>query len=144
MSPEEPLMLETQTAEHPVTQHSLEGLLAEVEDLVRSTGQAFLYTGEQLRLQVTLIRSDRSPRAKWGLKDHEGWAFKATLLRFARGTEPVHLLIETENEGIPVLRCWVVSRNMEAFWASPLSSGQAKHFCEHCLVPVPLENLKFA
>jgi hypothetical protein len=144
MSPEESLMLESQAPEHPVTQHSLEGLLTDVEGSVRSTGQAFLYTGERLRLQVSLIRGDKSPRMKWGLRDHEGWAFKATVLRFARGTEPVHLLVETEHEGVPSLKAWVISRSIDAFWASPLSPGQAKHFCEHCLVPVPREHLKFA
>jgi hypothetical protein len=71
----------------------------------------------------------------WGLKRHEDWAFKATLLRFARGSEPVHLVLSTEDEGGYRIRGWVVKRTVDAFWAAPLPAEQTHRFWERCLTP---------
>jgi len=107
---------------------SLEALLQEVEGSIRLQGQASLFVGEHLRLGIFLRRPEGEPRLRWGLRVHEDWAFKATLLRFARGTEPVHLLVESRRDGAEGTWLWVVRRSMESFWASPLSREQAHVF----------------
>jgi hypothetical protein len=74
----------------------------------------------------------------WGLKPHEDWAFKATLLRFARGSQPVHILLRGGPQGRIRLQGWVVSRSWEAFRAASLSSD---HLSELSRVPTLLEAL---
>jgi len=107
---------------------SLEALLEELEGSIRQQGRATLFLGEQLRLSIFLHRPEGELHLRWGLRVHENWAFKATLLRFARGMEPVHLLAESGQDGAEGAWLWVVRRSMESFWASPLSREQAHVF----------------
>jgi hypothetical protein len=127
---------------NPVTSNTFEDFLMDVEHCVRDAGQLLLFSGEHLRLEVMLLRHEKNSRVIWGLKRHEDWAFKATLLRFARGRDPVHLVLSTEHEGGYRLRGWVVKRSRESFWASPLPAEQANSFWERCLNPFSLEKLK--
>ena len=107
---------------------SLEALLEELEGSIGQQGLATLFLGEQRRLWIFLHRPEGETLLRWGLRVHEGWAFKATLLRFARGTDPVHLLAESGQDGAEGTWLWVVRRSMESFWASPLSREQAHVF----------------
>ncbi len=137
----EPLTPLVETEDHPDSSHSFEDFLAEVEHSVPDAGQLLLFAGEQLRLEVMLLKHEKNPRVIWGLKRHEDWAFKATLLRFARGSDPVHLVLSIEHEGGYRLRGWVVKRSWDSFWASPLPSEQTNGFWERCLTPFSLEKL---
>jgi hypothetical protein len=137
----DPLAPSVEPVDHPDSNHSFEGFLAEVERCVPDAGQLLLFTGEHLRLEVMLLKHEKNPRVIWGLKRHEDWAFKATLLRFARGSDPVHLVLSTEHEGGYRLRGWVVKRSWDSFWASPLPSEQTNGFWERCLTPFSLEKL---
>lgn len=128
-------------ADNPVSSSTFEGFLADVEGCVPDAGQLLLFSGEHLRLEVMLLRHQMNPRVIWGLKRHEDWAFKATLLRFARGSEPVHLVLSTEEEGSYRIRGWVVKRTMDSFWAAPLPTDQTHRFWERCLTPFSLKNL---
>jgi hypothetical protein len=112
-----------------------------VEHCVSDAGQLLLFAGEHLRLEVMLLKHEKNPQVIWGLRRHEDWAFKATLLRFARGSDPVHLVLSIEHEGGYRLRGWVVKRSWESFWASPLPSEQTSRFWERCLTPFSLEKL---
>jgi hypothetical protein len=123
-----------QTPPSPGSSDTFEGFLTEVENGVHDAGQALLFAGDQLRLKVTLHRYRKNPRVVWGLKSHEAWAFKATLLRFARGSDPVHLLLSTEEDGGHQIQGWVVKRTLDAFWASPIGSKQAQEFLERRVV----------
>ena len=107
---------------------TLEALIKDLEAGVGPLGHATLFVGETPRLDIQLQRKEGDGPLRWGVKSHEDWAFKATLLRFARGTEPVHLLVDSGRDGAEGIRVWVVRRGMETFWASPLSSGQAHDF----------------
>ena len=107
---------------------TLEALIKNLEAGVGLLGHATLFVGETPRLDIQLQRKEGDGPLRWGVKSHEDWAFKATLLRFARGTEPVHLLVDSGRDGAEGIRVWVVRRGMETFWASPLSSGQAHDF----------------
>ena len=107
---------------------TLEALIKDLEEGVARLGHATLFVGETPRLDIVLQRKEGDGHLRWGLKSHEDWAFKATLLRFARGTEPVHLLVESVQDGAEATRVWVVRRGMETFWASPLSLEQAHDF----------------
>ncbi len=128
-------------ADSPVSSNTFEGFLADVERCVSDAGQLLLFSGEHLRLEVMLRRDQKNPRVIWGLKRHEDWAFKATLLRFARGSEPVHLVLSTESEEGYRIRGWVVKRSMDSFWAAPLPAKQASRFWERCLNRVVSKNL---
>jgi hypothetical protein len=123
------------TGNAPGSSDSFEGFLTEVEHGVPDAGQLLLFTGEYLRLEVMLLKHEKNPRVVWGLKPHEDWAFKATLLRFARGRDPVHLILSTEHEGFYQLRGWVVQRTWDSFRAAPLPPEQTKDFWERCLTP---------
>ena len=120
---------------YPIANEGFEGFLAEVERDVPDAAQVLLFSGEHLRLEITLLRHERNPRVIWGLKGHEDWAFKATLLRFARGPQPVRLLRSIEKEGTYELQGWSVQRTMDAFSASPLPSEQTRQFWDRCLAP---------
>jgi len=115
-------------ADQPVSSEGFETFLAEVEAGVSDAAQALLYCGGQRRLEITLLKHERNPRVIWGLKGHEDWAFKATLLRFARGAEPAHLVLAKEHGGAPRVQGWRVCRTMDAFQARPLSAEQAEAF----------------
>ena len=130
-----------QAADNPGSSSTFEGFLADVEHCVPDAGQLLLFYGEHLRLEVMLLRHQKNPRVIWGLKRHEDWAFKATLLRFARGSEPVHLVLSTEDQDGYRVRGWVVKRSMDSFWAAPLPSEQASRFWERCLNRFLLKNL---
>ena len=130
-----PVAASQQAADNPVSSTTFEGFLADVEHSVPDAGQLLLFSGEHLRLEVMLLRHHKNPRVIWGLKRHEDWAFKATLLRFARGSEPVHLVLSTEDEGGYRIRGWVVKRTVDAFWAAPLPLEQTQRFWERCLTP---------
>jgi len=138
---EGPVPPSPQAADHPGSSSTFEGFLTDVEDCVPDAGQLLLFSGEHLRLEVMLLRHHKNPRVIWGLKRHEDWAFKATLLRFARGSEPVHLVLSTEDEGNYRIRGWVVKRTMDAFWAAPLPAEQTHRFWERCLDRFSLKNL---
>jgi hypothetical protein len=140
-SPVEPIAPSHQVADHLGTSSTFEGFLVDVEHCVSDAGQLLLFSGEHLRLEVMLLRHQKNPRVIWGLKRHEDWAFKATLLRFARGSEPVHLVLSTEDEGSYRIRGWVVKRTMDAFWAAPLPAEQTHRFWERCLNRFSLKNL---
>jgi hypothetical protein len=131
-----------QAADPAGTSSTFEGFLTDVEQCVPDAGQLLLFSGEHLRLEVMLLRHQKNPRVIWGLKRHEDWAFKATLLRFARGSEPVHLVLSTEDQGGYRIRGWVVKRSMDAFWAAPLPADQTSRFWERCLNPFSLKNLE--
>jgi len=107
---------------------TLEALLKELEEGTGRLGHATLFVGETPRLDILLQREADGAQLQWGVKSHEDWAFKATLLRFARGTEPVHLIVESGPGGTEEVRVWVVRRGTESFWASPLSREQAHDF----------------
>ena len=115
-----------------VLSSSFDGFLTEMEQCVSHAGQLLLFTGERLRLEVMLLRHEKSPQVIWGLRRHEDWAFKATLLRFARSNQAVHLLLVTEGAGAHEIRGWVVSRTMNDFWASALTPEQALQLWERC------------
>lgn len=104
---------------------TFEDLLADLERCVQDAGRLWLFSGEDLRLDVMLLRHEKSPQVIWGLKRHEDWVFKATLLRFARDHCPVHLILTAEKKEAGRVRGWVVQRTMDAFWASPLPAGCA-------------------
>jgi hypothetical protein len=112
----------------PVSSHGFEAFLADVEQGITDAGQALLFSGDDLRLDITLLRHAKNPRVIWGLKAHEDWAFKATLLRFARGIHPVHFVLSTEKDGTHQLQGWVVRRTLDAFWASPLPAESVTDF----------------
>lgn len=131
----ESLVTAVRTADNPGTNTTFEGLIADVEHCVPDAGQLLLFLGEHLRLEVMLLRKHQS-RVIWGIKRHEDWAFKATLLRFARGNDTVHLILSTEHEGGYRIRGWVVKRTKESFWASPLPTDQVNSFWERCLTPI--------
>jgi len=122
------------------TSETFEGLLLDVEHSVDCAGQLLLFAGEQLRLEVGLLRDGATSRLIWGRESHEDWAFKATLLRFARGQEPVRLLLSTGEDDNCRLRAWVVKRTPEAFWACPLPFQQTIRFWESCLARLDLED----
>jgi hypothetical protein len=126
-------MSPAQTAIRAASIDSFEGFLAEVEGNIADSGELFLFCGDQLRLAVTLLRHEKNPRVIWGLRSHEDWAFKATLLRFARGTDPVHLFLSIEDEAVSRIQGWVVRRTSESFWASPLPDTQTRGFWNRCL-----------
>jgi hypothetical protein len=115
-----------------LTLGSFEALLEDVERHVQGCGHLLLFVGEQLRLEITLLRHDKNPRVIWGLKTHEDWAFKATLLRFARGLEPVHLIL-SEEEGPSRIHGWEARRTNDSFCASTLPCEQAEQFWRCCL-----------
>jgi hypothetical protein len=121
------------TSGSPDTIQSLETFLAALDEKVSHSGKVFLFTGDRLRLDITLLRHDKNPRVIWGLRRHEEWAFKATLLRFARGHEPLHVLLFLEQGEQEEILGWVVGRSLETFWASPISSLQTSYFWERCL-----------
>ncbi len=125
----------THAVENPGSCTTFEEFLVEVERNVPEAGQLLLFTGEQLRLEVKLLRRKEDPQMIWGVKRHEDWAFKATLLRLARGSDPVHLVLSIEHEGGYRIFGWVIKRSMNSFWASPLPLEQAKRFWERCLTP---------
>jgi hypothetical protein len=137
----EPIAPSHQVADHPGSSSTFEGFLADVEHCVPDAGQLLLFSGEHLRLEVMLLRHQKNPRVIWGLKRHEDWAFKATLLRFARGGEPVHLVLSTESDEGYRIHGWVVKRTMDSFWAAPLPAEQTHRFWERCLTPFSLKNL---
>jgi hypothetical protein len=130
----EPLVPAIQKTDNSGSSKNFEDFLSDVEHSVRDAGQLLLFSGDQLRLEIRLLRNEKNPRLVWGLKHHEDWAFKATILRFARGSEPVHLILSTENGSDFQTRGWVVHRTTDAFWASPLPAEHAQQFWEHCLV----------
>jgi len=130
-----------QATDHPDSSSTFEGFLAEVEHCVSDAGQLLLFAGDHLRLEVMLLRHQKNPRVIWGLKRHEDWAFKATLLRFARGSDPVHLVLSTESVEGYRIQGWVVKRSMDSFWAAPLADAQTHRFWERCLTPFSLKNL---
>jgi hypothetical protein len=99
----------------PDSIRTFEGFLENVARCVQDAGQLLLFSGDHLRLDVALLRHEKSPRVIWGLKRHEDWAFKATLLRFARGHHPVHLMLATEKPEARHLRGWLVQCTMDAF-----------------------------
>ena len=109
----------------PVATNTFDGFLAEVEQCVPDTGQLLLFTGEQLRLELVLLRHRKNPRVIWGLKSHEDWAFKATLLRFARSMDTVRLVLSSECEAGHRIQGWMLKRSMDSFWAWPLPADQA-------------------
>ena len=114
---------------------SFDGFMAAVEQHVSHSGQLLLFTGDRLRLDVMLLRQEKNPQVIWGLRRHEDWAFKATLLRFARSSQPVHLLLVTEGADAQQVHGWVVSRTMNDFWASPLTPEQGLQLWERCAAP---------
>ncbi|WLT31894.1 hypothetical protein [Geothrix sp. PMB-07] len=114
----------TQTAEQPVSSEGFEAFLTEVEAGVSDAAHVQLFHGARLRLEITLLKHERNPRVIWGLKGHEDWAFKATLLRFARGAEPTHLVLAAEQNGSAKVRGWEVSRTMDAFRSKALPESQ--------------------
>ena len=126
-------MSQLQATEEVSTIGSFEAFLAEVERHVQDSGQLLLFVGEHLRLEITLMRHNKNPRVIWGLKAHEDWAYKATLLRFSRGYQSVHAILSVEAEGQYEIRGWVAKRTMDSFWASELSSAQADQFWQRCL-----------
>ena len=111
---------------------TFEGILAEVENGVAQTGHAMLFTEERLRLDIALTRMGESTGLKWGFKTHEEWVFKATLLRFARCSDRLHLVLEELIDDAPELRVWVVGRTLDRIWASPLSYEQVQQFWDRC------------
>ncbi len=121
--------------ENPASCTTFEDFLAEVERSVTEAGQLLLFTREHLRLEVKLFKREGNPQVVWGLRRHEDWAFKATLLRLARGNDPVHLVLSIELQGGYRIFGWVIKRSMNSFWASPLPLEQAKRFWERCLTP---------
>jgi len=137
----EPIAPSHQAAANPGSSSTFESFLADVERCVPDAGQLLLFSGEHLRLEVMLRRDQKNPRVIWGLKRHEDWAFKATLLRFARGSEPVHLVLSTEDQGGYRVRGWVVKRSIDSFWAAPLPDQQTSRFWERCLNRFSLKNL---
>jgi hypothetical protein len=139
LEPAAPLRPVIPSTEPQGSSNTFELFLADVEQWVLDAGQLWLFTGDQLRLHVMILRHERNPHLMWGLKRHEDWAFKATLLRFARGNEPVHLILSTEHDNTNQIRGWVVRRTMDTFWASPLPMEQARRFWERCLAPFALE-----
>jgi hypothetical protein len=122
-------------ADAPGSIRAFEDLIEIIEMSVQDAGQLLLFTGDNLRLEIMLLRHERSPHLIWGLRHHEDWAFKATLLRFARGSLPLQLILSTEDGSAYQIRGWVVHRTMDAFWASPLPAEHAQRFWERCLVP---------
>jgi hypothetical protein len=139
LEPAHPLLPLIQPADHQGSSNTFEDFLADVEQWVPDAGQLWLFTGDRLRLELMVLRHEKNPRVIWGLKHHEDWAFKATLLRFARGSEPVHLILSTEHDNTYQIRGWVARRTMDTFWASPLPNEQTRRFWERCLAPFPLE-----
>jgi hypothetical protein len=139
LEPAKPLIPATQSTEHQGSSNTFESFLTDVEQWVLDAGQLWLFTGDQLRLQVMVLRHEKNPHLIWGLKRHEDWAFKATLLRFARGSEPVHLILSTEHNHTYQIRGWVIRRTIDTFWASPLPTDQARRFWERCLAPFAFE-----
>jgi hypothetical protein len=116
------------TLEQAVASEDLDGFLAEVEDGIRDAAQVVLLYGGQPRLTITLLKHERNPRVIWGLKVHEDWAFKATLLRFARDAQPAHLLRVIEKDGACHVQGWEIHRTMEAFESQPLPTDRAEAF----------------
>ena len=129
-----------QDAADPGSSNTFEDLLADVERSIPDSGQLMLFTGEQFRLSLTLLRHKENPRVIWGLKYHEDWAFKATLLRFARGSQPVHLILSSKKSGAYEIRGWVVRRTIDTFWASPLPPEHTQQFWKRCLALVSHES----
>jgi hypothetical protein len=115
----------------------LDAFLALVEREVHDAARAMLFTGGRHRLEITLLRHERNPRVIWGLKGHEDWAFKATLLRFARSHEPSHFLLASDAAGALQMHGWEVHRTMDAFRATPLSSSQVEALWGQRLTAVP-------
>lgn len=138
--PSEPFVPDALRAEAPGSIRTFENLIGMVETSVQDAGQLLLFTGDHLRLEIMLLRHEKNPQVIWGLRRHEDWAFKATLLRFARGGLPVQLILSTEDRGAYQIRGWVVHRTMDAFWASPLPAEHAQRFWERCLVPFAVKN----
>ncbi len=137
-SAEAPLAATVQ-ADNPVSNNTFEGFLTDVEHFVPDAGQLLLFSGEHLRLEVMLLRHQKNPRVIWGLKRHEDWAFKATLLRFARSSEPVQLILLTRIHGAIQVQGWVVQRTMHDFWASSLAPEYVHQFLESCPASYALE-----
>jgi hypothetical protein len=133
--PLESIATATPTVEHQGSSTTFEEFLAGLELCVPEAGQLLLFTGDHLRLEVKLLRQEAGSHVAWGVKQHEDWAFKATLLRLARDVEPVHLILSTENDGKYRIRGWVVKRSMDSFWARPLPLEMADRFWERCLKP---------
>lgn len=128
-------MSQLQAMEPTSTLESFEAFLEDVEHHVQESAHLLIFVGEHLRLEITLLRHDKNPRVIWGLKTHEDWAFKATLLRFARGRQPVHLVLSVETGGPDEIHSWVAKRSKDGFWASALPSEQAIQFWQRRLVP---------
>ena len=126
-------MSQLQATEAAPTLGSFEAFLAEVERHVQDSGQLLLFVGDHLRLEITLLRHNKNPRVIWGLKAHEDWAYKASLLRFSRGHQPVHLILSVETDGQYQISGWVARRTMDRFWASELPAAQADQFWQRCL-----------
>jgi len=116
------------TLEQTLPSDDLDDFLAQVEDGIRDAAQVVLLYGGHPRLAITLLKHERNPRMIWGLKAHEDWAFKATLLRFARDAQPAHLLRVIEKDGACHVQGWEIHRTMEAFESRPLPFDRAEAF----------------
>jgi hypothetical protein len=117
----------------PAANRSFDEFLLDVERGVPGAGKLLLFTGKQLRLDIMLLRHEKNPRVIWGLRHHEDWAFKATLLRFARVSQPVHLILSPEPGSGRPISGWVVGRSMDTFWATPMNLEQIESFRERSL-----------
>jgi hypothetical protein len=125
-------LLATEQGPRIHTIESFEGFLEEVVRHVQESGQLLLFVGEHLRLEITLLRHPKNPRVIWGLKAHEDWAFKATLLRFARDTQAVHVILLCRTNEQDEDHGWLAKRSSDGFWASALPSEQTDQFLHRC------------
>jgi len=126
------VMISNQLDEKPRSIQSLEQLLEEVDRTTPEGGHAMLFCGGWLRLEIALIRADRQSPLRWGHQAHEAWVFKATMLRFARGADPVRLLVETGPGNSDAIGGWVLSRSSDRFSAARLSIDQSREFLARC------------
>jgi len=134
----EPLLAAPRRGHDSGSSTNFDALLLDIEAGVSCAGNLLLFSGDHLRLEITLLRHEMSPRVIWGLKSHHDWVFKATLLRMARRSEPVHLVLCTFEEGDCQLQGWVVKRTMDSFWAMPLPPEQSERFRAGCLAELAL------
>ncbi|WP_306591411.1 hypothetical protein [Geothrix sp. 21YS21S-4] len=128
-------MLQTLPPPESLTHDSFEGFLKTLEGQVRNSGYLLVLLDGRLRLDVMLLRHEKNPRVYWGLKPHQDWAVKATLLRFASGQEPVHVLLSQELDGSYDVVGWLLKRAEGRFWARSILPAQAQSHWEHCVAP---------
>ena len=121
------------------TCRSFEEFLSQVEDRVHALGHLLLLTDGHLRLVTKLLRHPANPRVHWGLKIHEDWAVKATLLRFAAGRESLEVILSEPRGDSCAVWGWFLKRTSSECMAWSVSEEEARRTWNRCLQDAALE-----